>query len=429
MTGIRRTDPQTRPSRKRRTPPHPPLTWPPYEGAQVLDEVGGELGLLLFQRFRDVLLWSQTAITERAGLFVAERVLATQRGSDRKSHDGGTKDVEAELSVLLELVRAPHIANAEQIANACSGIYHWASDRVLYVTAALFARAAAMACPDDPMFAIYAARAERAQAAYERAKLWFQVAKTLARRGGKRSAYTVALLGWATLEIDRGNRPRARALLVKAWRYARRYNLRHLGAEARHDLLALAIDLEDYADAETHARAAFQLYGPRARNIFALAHDWALIWVKKGYYSQALPVMETVLPFLHSPSARVLALSSIALCAGALQFRDLYQSASESVLALAAVATENTPIALVHVAEGAYYLAEADQARRLAMRAREFARGRQDETAAFCADRLLAAIRAGSRLNADRAPPPEERIEATAAELLARVRQAARYLY
>ncbi|HEU4559986.1 MAG TPA: hypothetical protein VFS20_19205 [Longimicrobium sp.] len=256
--------------------------FPPFEGAQVLDEVGGELGLLLFQRVRDVLLWSRRDGAEGDRLFGSKALFFS-----RMARKGGVpgREIESELTILDEVVSKRGDADAEQIANACAGIYHWALDHVLYATAAIFARAAAVVRPNDPMFAIYAARAERAQAAYERSKLWFQIAIAVARRLGKRSACTVGLLGWANLEIDRGNLPRARALLIRAWRYARRHNLRHRGAEARHDLLALAIDLEDFADAEIHAKAAFQLYGPRSRNIFALAHDWALLWIKKGYFS------------------------------------------------------------------------------------------------------------------------------------------------
>lgn len=427
LTGIRRADPHAGPSRKRRTPPQPPLLWPPYEAAQVLDEVGGELGLLLFQRVRDVLLWSGIYSADRQKLFGPKGVSLPQVIRKGTGAFSG-QEIKAELATLEEMVSDPESADAEQIANACAGIYHWARDRVLYATAALFARAAAVARPNDPMFSIYAARGERAQAAYERSKLWFQVAISVARRSGKRSAYTVALLGWANLEIDRGNRHKARALLVRAWRYARRHSLRHLGAEARHDLLALAIDLEDYADAEIHARAAFQLYGPRSRNLFALAHDWALIWIKKGYYSAAVPIMEAVLPYLTGPSARILALSSIALAAGALGNRTAYQAAAESVLKLAGIATENTPIALVHLAEGAHGLGDLETARELAARARELARGRQDVTAESCASQILSNLRTGSPPMRNRPPPPEESVEQYVELLMERVRHAARLL-
>jgi hypothetical protein len=337
----------------------------------------------------------------------------------------GANEIAAELQALADLVGSPATATAEGLATACAGIYHWALDRVFYATAAEFASAAAHAQPADPMFAIYAGRAERARAAYDLGTLWFQRAISVARLGGKLSAYTVALLSWANQEIGRGNRARGRALLQRAWRYAKRHNLRHLGAEARHDLLALSIDVEDWEGAEIHAEAAANLYGPRARNIFALAHDWALIWLNRGYFSHALPVMEAALPFLTIPSARVLALSSIARAAAVLGQTERVRSASEAVLGLAAVATENAPMALVHVAQAHHTAGEIERARALVARAREMARGRQDATAEHFANDLLAKIRSAAPPEREKPLPPNSPIPANAQMLHDRVRRLA----
>jgi tetratricopeptide (TPR) repeat protein len=298
-------------------------------------------------------------------------------------------------------------------------------DRVFYATAAEFAAAAAHAVPSDPMFAIYAGRAERARAGFDLGTLWFQRAISVARLGGKLSAYTVALLSWANQEIGRGNRARGRTLLLRALRYAKRHNLRNLGAEAHHDLLALCIDLEDYEEAEVHAESAANLYGPRALNIFALAHDWALIWLHRGYFTHALPVVEAALPFLALPSARVLALSSIARAAAVLGQGERFRSASESVLGLAAVATENAPIAVVHVAQAHYTAGDVERARALAARAREMARGRQDATAEHFANELLSRIRSAAPPERDKPLPPNSTIPANAQMLLERVRRLA----
>jgi len=104
LTGIRRADPHATPSRKRRTPPHPPLLWPPYEGAQVLDEVGGELGLLLFQRVRDVALWSGSSIPERDGLFAFSGSAPSLQAVRKSSGDYSGGEVAAELALLDEMV-------------------------------------------------------------------------------------------------------------------------------------------------------------------------------------------------------------------------------------------------------------------------------------------------------------------------------------
>ncbi|HEU0300888.1 MAG TPA: hypothetical protein VFR37_15610 [Longimicrobium sp.] len=416
MVGIKRPDPEARQPRKWRLVPPPIGRNQSFDGVHVLDEVGGELGAFLFQRVRDVLLWADVAPEARSRLFQTSQPLRIPSGAN---------EIKAELHVLSDLVASPAGATSERTAAACAGIYHWALDRVFYATAAEFASAAAHAQPSDPMFAIYAGRAERARAAYDLGALWFQRAISIARLGGKLAAYTVALLSWANQEIGRGNRARGRALLHRAWRYAKRHNLRHLGAEARHDLLALCIDVEDWEEAEIHAEAAANLYGPRARNIFALAHDWALIWLHRGYFSHALPVMEAALPFLTLPSARVLALSSIARAAAVLGQTERFRSASDTVLGLAAVATENAPIALVHVAQAHYTAGDIERARTLAARAREMARGRQDVTAEHFATELLARIRSAAPPEGEKPLPPDSPIPANAQMLLQRVRRLA----
>ena len=44
----------------------------PMEGATILEEVPGALGLLLWQAMRDVSLWAMTPREERVGLFNAD---------------------------------------------------------------------------------------------------------------------------------------------------------------------------------------------------------------------------------------------------------------------------------------------------------------------------------------------------------------------
>jgi tetratricopeptide (TPR) repeat protein len=422
MVGITRAEPGVKPPRRRRLLPPPRGRHGAFEGARILDEIGGELGALLFQRSRDVILWAQTPYELRDGLFADSR-----RGAAGRRRGAGAPggEIAAELQVLDELVARPDRSDAERVANACAGIYHWAIDRVFYGTAAQFAAAGADVLPHDAMFAVYAGRAERARSAFDIATMWFQRAIALARTSGKMAPYTVALLSWAKQENNRGNKQRARSLLLAAWRYAKRNKLANLGAEARHDLLALSIDEEDWIEAEAHADAACKLYGSRARNIFALAHDWALVWLKQGYFSSALPVMEAVVPYLMAPSARVLALSSIARAAAVLGQMELYRSAADSVVGLAAVATENAPIALVHIAQAAHNAGDVPRARELAARAREIARGREDSTAEHYAVALLAVLENGGPPEQDRLPPAGSAIPGQASMLLERARHLA----
>src|SRR5688500_8834386 len=52
------------------------------EGVQVLEEVQGPLGLLLWETYRDVALWAGTAPEERDGLFSAGAAAARRASMD-----------------------------------------------------------------------------------------------------------------------------------------------------------------------------------------------------------------------------------------------------------------------------------------------------------------------------------------------------------
>ncbi|HET6765498.1 MAG TPA: hypothetical protein VFH27_17550, partial [Longimicrobiaceae bacterium] len=67
-------DPEPEPGPKRRWCIPPAILREPsetLEGAQVLDEVGGRLGVLLWQCLRDVTLWAATDPEDRDGLFAS----------------------------------------------------------------------------------------------------------------------------------------------------------------------------------------------------------------------------------------------------------------------------------------------------------------------------------------------------------------------
>lgn len=394
MLGIRRAEPEVERRRRWRILPPPRAFTGRFEGLAILEEAGGEIGALLFQRVRDVMLWAGTVPEERDGLFAATRE------SSRVPEAGLA--IREELQVLEEMVRQPAAADPVRVATACAGIYTWALDQVYYASAAEFAAAGALAAPREPMFAVYAGRAARSGAAYENGVQWFQRAISVARRRGKMAAYVVALLGWSRLEVERADLSKARTLLIRAWKYSRRNKLRQLAAECRHDLLALAIATRQWDDAAAHAQVALELYGPRSKNIFALAHDWALVWVEEGFYSIALPLLETVLPYLRGPSARLLALSSIARAAAAAGDRETHALAVQASVRLTGNHPESTPVALVYLAEAARLIGDGDRAHEFALRGRDAARARDDRVVSQLAETLLMDLKRG-------VPPRQER--------------------
>lgn len=95
------------------------------------------------------------------------------------------------------------------------------------------------------------------------------------------------------------------------------------------------------------------------------------------------------------------------------------------MLGLAGVATENAPIAVVHVVQAHYTAGDVERARALAARAREMARGRQDATAEHFANELLSRIRSAAPPERDKPLPPDSTIPANAQMLLERVRRLA----
>lgn len=423
MTGLRQDDPVlTRRFQRRQAPHVPPAEALPFEGARVLEEIPGELGAFLFQRLRDVLLWSSLAGDERgrANLFRRRRIQTPKVGDLVED-----EPIESDLRVLNTVVVAAAEADADQLGKACARVSQWAVDRSLYQTAYWFAFAASSILPLDPLLCVAAGRIARKQAKYELAKQWFRRAVRLARTSRRWNVLATTLISWATLELQRGNLGLARKRLMRAWRTARRYDLRHLAARAQHDLLQVTIDTGEWDLAETHAAAALDLYGQRAKNLVALAHDWAYLWLRRKHFSAALPVLEAVLPYITVPNERILALSSISRAAGALREAKRFEHAADSVLQLAGITSEGTPAALISVAEGAYAMGYVSRALEHAERALQLALGRDEKVQVEVARELVSRIRSGGPREMNEEPPLDSQTYARSVELIRRVQHGA----
>jgi tetratricopeptide (TPR) repeat protein len=423
MTGLRQDDPVlSRRSKRRQTPHVPPIETLPFEGARVLDEVPGDLGAFLFQRVRDILLWSSFAADDRArsSLFHKRRVTIPKI---KDLVEG--QPLETDLQVLASVVVAPGSCEPDELAGACARVSQWAVDKSLYQTAYWFAFAASSILPLDPLMCVASGRIARKQAKYELGKQWFRRAVRLSRTSRRWNVLATALISWATLELQRGNLPQARTRLMRAWRTARKYDLRHLAGRAQHDLLQLTIDTGEWDAAESHAAAALDLYGPRATNIPALAHDWAYLWLRRKYFSAALPVFEAVLPYITVPNERILVLSSIARAAGARGESKRFEDAAEGVFQLAGITSEGTAAALISVAEGAYAIGDVTRSLEQAERALQLARGRDEKIAIEVAEELIERIRCAGPREMNEAPPAENDIGGRSQELIRRIQPSA----
>jgi tetratricopeptide (TPR) repeat protein len=298
------------------------------EAAEVLHEIAGEPGVVLWATLRDVMLYLATSATERAGLFPpgageARRAEVAAAGVDPA--------LWAPLLVVAEMMDDAAGASRARVAHACRAIARWAEDGAP-ATRLGFAQAASLARPGDPRLALATARLARDAADHARAETWFRRAVKLAR-GKDWESYVRAFLGLGIMYYRGGNYPAAAVVAGRALRAARRRRLRAMEGEAHHDLMLIATEGKRISDAYTHAQAALEAFGPRHRRLPYLAHDVACCWSDEGRYHLALPVFTRLLPAFPAPAERVRVLANATRAAGGAGARDAYEEYRAAVLA------------------------------------------------------------------------------------------------
>jgi tetratricopeptide (TPR) repeat protein len=361
----------------------------------------GALGLILWQCARDVQLWTAVPLRARSTLFRAAdatRIL-----------DAGLQELGESLHTLYAVVAEPQGITDKDVSDACTAVAEWASARAYGETAICFAELAAAASPLDPQLATTAGRFARRAAMYERAQRWFECGIALARASADRTAYTEALLSWGNMAFQRGMHSEAKRMFVRAWRYARKYHLRRLGAAARHNLLALSIEVGAFVDAQDHAAAAFKLYGPKHPRLAYLAHDTAQLWSWQGYADLAFSVFDAALPFVTIPKERIKILANLGRAAAGAHNAVRFQEAWEGVMDQLHSSNEHLAEALVNIAEGAWLLGLRDRAMDAATRARDLSRARGEVATEAQALAVLHRLRTVEPRPETRAPPDEAR--------------------
>jgi tetratricopeptide (TPR) repeat protein len=414
MRPKRMTPPVRRTSRRWRTPPAITHGNEAFEGAGILDEVRGPLGLLLWQSLRDVSLWASFPPEEREGIFVPgaeESRLASVRSAEVDVQ------VEPPLMTIVRMVGSPESARSETVAMACQHIAHWADGQGHHASSIAFAQAAAMALPADASYAYAVGRLARRRAEYARAETWFRRAVALARQSGDWTSYALAFSGLGNLYAQRGNVPAARRFHVRSLRAARRHSLRQIQGSALHDLFVIAAATPDRDDPERYARAAFEAYGQDHPRLPALAHDLAYHWILKGHYEAALNVLQALLPHMTRLDERLVVLANVARSAAGAGERKLFEETWDEVWdgIARSDSLENAAQVLVELAHGAAALGEPERAERAADRAVQVASQRGEARVRAEAEALLEQVRRsrGTR-RAPEAPHPEGGGEADA---------------
>jgi tetratricopeptide (TPR) repeat protein len=407
--------------RRWRTPP--PLTRgsESLEGMEILREVGGEVGVLLWQAYRNVMFWASTDQGERGRLFSAE---AGRKRAAELAEARIPDELASPLSAFSEMLSAPDGTSGEVMAGACTGIARWADSEGYTNTALAFTQAASVASQRNARLALAVGQLARRRGELPRAETWFRHTVMVARQTGDWESYSRAYIALGNMLIRRGNFPGAHRMHIKALRAARRKGLQQIQGMALHDLFAIAIETGRKEQGEEYARQAFRAYGPNHPSLPVLAHDVAYFWVEQGYFARALEVFQALETHLTTPQDRLSLTASIARAAAGSGDRDRFRRAWTQVVRLNKDSEVQgvVPGCMLDLALGAASLGEWDRAESAAEEAYELATRSGQAKVRFRAESLMDAIRNGrqaeARQQASRSASPSPKAETLANEFV-----------
>lgn len=390
-----RTRTQPRAPRRWRTPP--PLTRgsaETLEGMELLREVPGETGVLLWQAYRNVMFWATAEPQERGKLFAADA--GQHRLEDLLAADVPSGIVDA-LVAVGRMLGAPENTSGEAVADACRTVADWAEREGYEATALSFTQAAALAAPRSAPLALAVGRLARGRGELPRAETWFRHAIMVARQTGDWEAYGRAYLALGNMARDRGNFPMSQRMHIKALRSGKRKGLLPIVGLASHDLFVLAIEAGRTEQAEHYARQAFRAYGPQHKKLPALAHDIAYSWMNQGYFARALPVFEALLPLFPEAKDQLLVRAHVVRSSGGSGQREIFRKTWNEAMKLTREPNV-TPVladALLEMARGATSMGEWDRAEQVAERAITVASERSESAILIRGEGILESIRNG----------------------------------
>jgi tetratricopeptide (TPR) repeat protein len=381
---------------------------------EVLEEVEGPLGFVLWRVISDVLVWARASASERGGLFGGGRAPLPEEGI------AAAGDAADDLRSLASLDAG---ADPARVAAACIRVAEWAEKSELKGAALQFAELSAWAAPETSAYAWAAGRLCRRSGEFERAKLWLRRALRLARVKGNEIDFANAHRGLGFVFVEEGDILAAEPHFWKSVRAALRAGRNSLAGAGYHDLLLAAVHLDRRSEAFDFARKATNLYKIGHPRFPILAHDIGYFWCRCGYYSSALPVFEEVLPLVERLRERILVQASLARSAAVVRDNIRFQRAAARVIALAERDDEMAASSLYHVAEGARCFEDWDRAERLARNAYDLARLRRNETIIRKGRELLDSLALRLAPECDRVPEEGGLVDQTRETLLRKLRR------
>jgi len=389
------TPPSPRPdhSSDRRTP----VTLPPgiVSGLDTMAELPADASVIAWRVLRTLLLWAAEDPERRPALLDGGVMAEWEERLLTQSFD---PDVRMPLAVIVgELARGEQAA-AGRVSWSCLCIADWALARRATRTALAFAEAAAQISPDQARYAWVAGRMLRTFGRFKESSQWLRRAVRAAARAGDWEAQARSLNGLGKTSMHRGDLRDAARLLHVALRMARRRRMHLAEAENLHDLFVVHFEMDDWAQAEEHARAAFELYQQlRHDRLPMLVHDVAYLWINRGHFARALDALRAVRPLMVHDEDRLRILSSAIRAAGAIGEREFLGEMWAECWPLAMdLGNERryAATALLQMGLGASSLAQWDRAREALEMADSMARLRGETDVVHRAEAALGAVQA-----------------------------------
>ena len=319
----------------------------------IVSEIPTWAGVLLWETLRDVTTWLGTPRERRLLVFADGTPELRVRQIEE---EGLEEELRAPLLVLagITALDTRKVEEAE-VGAACLALARYAEERGAPATRLAFAKAAAVAMPDDARLAFEVGKLARDSADYVSGESWFRKAIKTAIRVKDRETYILGYMGLAVLYMRLGNYPASYAFTGRAIRAAQHYRMRDMAGRAFHHLFILDARSGRVRQAYEHVRSAHQAYGDAHERLPVLAHDVARFWIEQGRCSRALPVFEAVLSVIGKPEEQALVAANIAWAAAGVGTIARYKEARRHALNLLSYAS-----ARVRASETLALLAFAD---------------------------------------------------------------------
>jgi tetratricopeptide (TPR) repeat protein len=387
---------------------------------EILREVPGETGVLLWQAYRNVMFWATAEPADRGTLF--SPTAAQRRLGELLAADLPAAIVDA-LVAIGRMLGAPDTTSGDSIADGCRTVAEWASAQEYSATALAFTQAAALASPRNAALALAVGRLARGRNELPRAETWYRHAIMIARQISDWETYGRAYLALGNMSRQRGNFPAAHRMHIKALRSGKRKGLGPIVGLASHELFVIATETGRSEQAEHYARQAFRAYGAENDMLPALAHDIAYYWMEQGYFARALQVFEALEPLFPDLKGKLLIRANVIRAAGAAGDRDQFRRMWNETIKLTRE-PEALPVvadSLLEMARGAASLGEWDRAEQVAERAVTVASERSQAAVMVRAESVLGSIRSGRSVEkaiAARAGRTSDQADALANEMV-----------